>query len=148
MPDRSWPWSSTKVVRWRDKACHVELHSSRLQSAFTWLGLKPVKAGEKEVPWAIRAGTELVVVAFLRALFDGDGYVEHSRVGLTTASERLARQVQMLLLNLGIVATLHPKTVQERIYHVFSVSGPSLRVFVDAVGFGTPAKAAGGVRVP
>ncbi len=137
-----------KVVRWHGKACNIELHSSRLQSAFTWLGLKPVKAGEKEVPWAVRASTKPVVVSFLQALFDGDGYVEQNgRVGLTTASEALARQVQMLLLNLGMVATMHPKTVQERTYHVLSVSGPSLRVFVDTVGFGTPAKAAALERV-
>ena len=44
---------------------------------------------------------------FLSALFEGDGWIDKSStVGLGTASERLAREVQLLLYGLGVPATV------------------------------------------
>ena len=47
---------------------------------------------------------------FLSALFEGDGWIDPtSTVGLGTASEQLAREVQLLLYGFGIPATVASK---------------------------------------
>jgi replicative DNA helicase Mcm len=96
--------------------------------------------------------------AFLRGLFDADGYV-HARndggssVGLCTVSEELAGQIQAMLETYGVYARrrerdrrgvyeleggreIETKKVQ---YHV-EIHGSDIDAFADAVGFGTEEK--------
>ncbi len=134
------------VQRSPQRATNTILHSVHFRTAMDALGLHAAVAPDKVVPWSVLQGTRPIVVAFLRGLFDGDGYVERNRarVGLTTASERLSREVQLLLLQLGIVATRRPKRVAsvQKTYWVVSIGGTSLRQFAAVVGFGTPYKQA------
>jgi intein/homing endonuclease len=65
----------------------------------------------KEVPWAIFQSPESVIVNFLKAYFEGDGWAVNSRhndeiVGCSTRSAALAKGIQQLLLNLGIYSTI------------------------------------------
>jgi len=60
------------------------------------------------VPPAVTRGTREVVRAFLRGYFDGDGYCDR-RAAVSTASARLAEEVQQLLLGLGVVASRRRK---------------------------------------
>ena len=92
----------------------------------------------KMVPWAIMRSPCSVVEAFLRALFEADGGVESKGKAVTfsTASARLAREVQTLLLNLGIVSRIRPKTVKGGVYWVLIIRGlRSRQVFAERVGF-------------
>lgn len=66
------------------------------------LGLSYTKAHDKHVPEAIFRGGTDVWAAFLSGLYDADGSVSRKRVCLTTVSERLATEVQLLLLYLGV----------------------------------------------
>src|SRR5439155_8808504 len=70
------------------------------------LGLDYVPAHHKRVPRSIMRAPRAQVVAFLQGLFDTDGYADkrYGNVELATSSEQLAKEVQLLLLNLGIVA--------------------------------------------
>lgn len=83
-------------------------HSIRPQLV-GWLesiGLKRGLSDDRSVPRCIRSAPEQFVVAFLQALFEGDGYIQQDnkkQVFYTTTSEELHRQVKLLLLNLGIV---------------------------------------------
>ncbi len=77
------------------------------------LGVKAVNAREKEVPFSILTGSRQVVVGFLQGLFDADGNAwENGYVEFSSRSEKLTQQVQLLLLNLGIIAHRTKKTVQ------------------------------------
>lgn len=92
----------------------------------------------KSVPWAILRSPRSVVRAFLRGLFETDGGVENGgrTVSFSTSSEVLGREVQILLLNLGIVSTRSEKVLQEKSYWVLRVRGlNSRRKFADLVGF-------------
>lgn len=92
----------------------------------------------KRVPWSIMQSPRSVVQAFLRGLFETDGGVESGGkvVSFSTSSVRLGREVQTLLLNLGIVATRKPKVVKEKTYWILSVRGLRSRVrFAQEVGF-------------
>jgi len=62
-------------------------------------------AHDAHIPEAVLAGGRGTVSAFLRGLFESDGSISNGVVTLVTASERLAREVQVALLGLGIVST-------------------------------------------
>ena len=99
----------------------------------------------KHVPWSIMQSPAPVVQAFLRGLFETDGGVESggNTVSFSTASERLAREVQVLLLNLGIVSRRKAKWNEkyQRHYHILTVRGLRSRtVFAERVGFMTRKK--------
>ena len=87
----------------------VQLRLSRraLARFFEALGVKPVRASEKEVPWSIFEAPDEIQRAFLRGLFDADGCaVDLSNgtryAGLGSRSDGLLRGVQMLLASFGI----------------------------------------------
>ena len=75
-------------------------------------GLWGLSGAEKHVPEAIFESPEDQIARFLSVLYACDGHVytsaAYSQIGYTTISERLAHDVQHLLLRLGIVATIRP----------------------------------------
>ncbi len=92
----------------------------------------------KMVPWSILRSPRSVVRAFLRGLFEADGGVESGgkTVSFSTASGRLAREVQTLLLNLGIVSRIKPKLVYGKVYWILTIRGLRSRMtFAEQVGF-------------
>ncbi len=81
-------------------------------------GLMGLRSAEKFVPDAIFGLSDEQIVRFLGVMYACDGHVYCSdrlaQVGYTTISERLARDVQHLLLRLGIVATI--RTLKRSVY--------------------------------
>jgi DNA mismatch repair protein MutS len=108
------------------------------------LGLGYTPAHEKRVPPVIRRAPKPLVIAFLQGLFDADGYAEnrYGNVRLATSSPHLAREVQMLLLNLGILASLHVKETKYRPSYQLFIDGIDAIAFHERVGFRLPRKRA------
>jgi replicative DNA helicase len=76
------------------------------------------RSEDKFVPGAIFELPDHQIARFLAVLFGCDGYVHCterlSQIGYTTISERLARDVQHLLLRLGIVSGI--RTLKRKVY--------------------------------
>ncbi len=64
----------------------------------TWVGKG---ACNKYIPDFIMLASKEIKIAFLRGLFDGDGYIKRNKVHLHTSSKILALQVQLLVASLG-----------------------------------------------
>jgi stage V sporulation protein R len=94
-------------------------------------------ARQKKVPDAILRSPETVVRRFLRSYFDCDGYAGDAGVILSTSSETMSEQVQLLLLNFGILS--RRRAQQDGCWHVH-VAGKSAQVFADKIGFGLKRK--------
>ena len=81
-------------------------------------GLMGLRSAEKFVPDAVFGLTDEQIARFLGVMYACDGHVYCSdrlaQIGYTTISERLARDVQHLLLRLGIVATI--RTLKRPVY--------------------------------
>jgi len=112
-----------------------------LRDFLYYLGLDYRAAKDKEVPWAILCAPRETQVAFLRALFDCDGSASgnSTRVVLSTASERLAEQVQLMLLNFGIVSKrtaqwIETKSGKKPCYRV-AFFGINVVLFAQEIGF-------------
>jgi hypothetical protein len=62
---------------------------------------------EKKVPWSVMRNVKDCHVNFIRGLFDTSAeFTPGSKLIFTTGSEKLAIQVQVLLLNMGMVSRL------------------------------------------
>jgi recombination protein RecA len=86
-------------------------------------GLDLVTAQGKTVPQVIRTGGHKAQRAFLSALFEGDGWIDgSSTVGLGTASEQLAHEVQLMLLGLGVPSTVSATWREDYERHYWSVT--------------------------
>jgi recombination protein RecA len=101
-------------------------------------GLEYVNAAGKTVPGCVRTAGHKVQRAFLSALFEGDGWIDPtSTIGLGTASEQLAHEVQLLLYGLGIPCTVSSTFNQtyERDYWAVTVNPSVAHRFLTEVGF-------------
>lgn len=127
----SWR-SDRRGLHWTRKGHRQEL--------LRW-GLEYVKAPCKTVPKIVWQLGPRDRGAFLQGLFDTDGHLGRSRIVLTTASETLGREVQELLLTLGIISkrTSYPG-VKESIYWQVFIGAESLDRFQQLVGFRHPEK--------
>jgi replicative DNA helicase len=106
-------------------------------------GLMGLRSGEKFVPDAIFGLSDEQIARFLGVMYACDGHVYCSdrlaQIGYTTISERLAHDVQHLLLRFGIVATI--RTLKRPVYEgtekvareVRITSQESLRKFCEVV---------------
>jgi DNA polymerase-3 subunit alpha len=97
----------------------------------------------EEVPAALFGVSNRQIALFLGRLWDGDGSLTRQASGhihayYATASERLARQVQHLLLRLGIVASLRHTVFPYRDgrtgWQVHVMAGEQIRRFAEVIG--------------
>ena len=120
--------------RWR-----ALFHSEMLSDLLTdEIGLTHgPSAAEKAVPEAIMRSPRAVVSAFLRALFDCDGYAGKQGVILSTKSDRISQDVQLLMLNFSILS--RRRRQHDGVWHVH-VTGASAATFASEIGFGLTRK--------
>lgn len=129
--------------------------SVQLRRLLADLDLGYHQAHEKHVPRSIMRAPQAIVAAFLQGLFDTDGFANnrYGGVQLSTTSERLAREVQLLLLNFGIIASRRVRQTRCRPAHLVSIYGRDAIRFHRLIGFRLPrkqarAELASSVRMP
>ena len=117
------------------------VHSVIVREFLSWLGVNRTRAGEKCIPHAVRRGGRGIMRAFLRGLFDGDASVILRKpcIEFCTKSERLAREVQIALLGLGILASRRHRSamVSGERQTYWRVVINDLQAFEREVGFGS-----------
>ena len=122
----------------KNKAFDIVIGSKHLKEFLLYLGMNSSKSPQKEIPRAIREAPKKIVIAYLRALFDNDGYVGKSSVEFCISSKKLASQVHLALLNFGIVSSLTIKKVKNYAhneYYRLSIFGEEARKFIQEIGF-------------
>ncbi|WP_253666679.1 adenosylcobalamin-dependent ribonucleoside-diphosphate reductase [Thermoanaerobacterium thermosaccharolyticum] len=120
-----------KEVKRSNGVYHLSYHSKYFVEFFKELGVKHVKAENKQVPQSIYKAPYEAVVGFLQALFTADGSVRDnpksnsSWVVLTSKSKKLLQGVQMLLINLGIKSVIlnRSRKPREGMFKYISVNG-------------------------
>ncbi|MBK3332100.1 hypothetical protein GWK41_03340 [Persephonella atlantica] len=94
------------------------------------------KSSDKEIPYVVLKSSKKVQKAFLKALFEGDGSVYETaravNVSYSSKSKKLVKQLQVLLLNFGIISRVHRDRQNFRLI----ISGyENLKLFKERVGF-------------
>jgi DNA mismatch repair protein MutS len=111
LSERLFGYAPTRKANGKD----YSISSTYLRQWLHQIGLDYATAATKRTPQCILCAPRECVVAYLQGLFDTDGYGKYGNVFLTTASRLLALETQMLLLNLGIVASLREKIARGKV---------------------------------
>lgn len=120
--------------------------STQLRAFLLHLGMSQGKAETKRIPRAILQAPQSVVAAFVRGLFDADGSIEKrdGAVTFSTVSPVLARHLQIVLLNFGVVAARSIKngTYKGAVHrsHLLCIAGQEAQHFHELIGFGLERK--------
>ena len=119
--------------------------SSQLYQLLAHLGVSTKTAPHERIPWSILLAPQAIVRAYLRGLYDTDGGVERkSVVSITLTSERLIRELQVVLLNFGIVASKGLKRTRyhgkPHIAHRLVIAGSEVDRFAELIGFSVERK--------
>lgn len=130
-----------RIFGWTEEENNADVPGYQIWSFLGMCGIDPALSTDKRVPpLVMRAGRESVV-GFLRGFFEAEGHaIEGSGVEVSSASERLLREVHLLLLRLGIVSVLKPKQGQDHTYWQLSIFSEDARLFLQQVGFVTRQK--------
>ncbi len=141
----SYTYTNDRTERTRgDDPWNLRVHSVQLRRFLTFLGYGKSTPSTKYVPAMIMKSPKNVVASFLSGLFETDGTVtKDGAISYTTASHRLASEVQLLLLNFGIVtrlSTKHNKKYGRNYYQVSLVGSRSNNTFISEIGFLTVRK--------
>ncbi|HEU5471518.1 MAG TPA: vitamin B12-dependent ribonucleotide reductase [Actinophytocola sp.] len=138
-------------LEWHRRYAHGEAEISQRDIAEAALaGRQPVRGAETAVPRRLYTAPLPVVAAYLRSLFQAEGYLvagEHSTlIGLDMISEELVRGVQALLARFGIFARVG-RGVDERanrndLWDIRIQDLGDRRIFADEIGFSDPVQAA------
>ena len=116
---------------------YYHVNSLQIRAFLETVGLGYHTAYYKHIPESILQAPREFVVAFLQGLFDTDGYAEkrYGNSQLSTSSYRLAQEVQMCLLNLGILSSLKTKKTPKKPNYLVNIYGADAIAFHTKVGF-------------
>ncbi len=120
---------------------NLVIASSQFYQILLHLGLSAGKAETKCVPKAILTAPEQIVSAFLSGIFDADGSVEKrdGNITFSSISEKLVNQIQIILLNFGIVSAKSNKRGtylgNPHFSFLLTVSGEEAEKFDQLIGF-------------
>ncbi|WP_457642765.1 DNA gyrase subunit A, partial [Persephonella sp.] len=94
------------------------------------------KSEEKEIPSVVLLSSKKIQRAFLRALFEGDGSIYETaralNISYSSKSKKLLKQLQVLLLNFGIISRIHSDRSNFRLI----ITGyENIKLFMENVGF-------------
>jgi ribonucleoside-diphosphate reductase alpha chain len=110
------------------------------------VGFRRARSSERRVPASVFTAAKTLQVSYLQGLFGADGAKTHkkSQVTLSSASKELLRDVQLILLNLGMRSSIKFSAKRERgrAQGQLKINGESYGRFLNIIGFPlTPAKA-------
>jgi len=121
---------------------HLKYCSQAFSNFVTWFGIKS-GAKNKDIPDKVLSLPKKFQSAFLSGYFDGDGSAgKNGRVTCTSSSEKLIRELQIILLNYGICSfktcVITPPTKKSKVFSTgyrLEIGGYNARLFFDQIGF-------------
>jgi DNA mismatch repair protein MutS len=119
----------------------LRISSHQIRLFLATLGLNYSTTHDKHIPESLLRAPRRFIVVFLQGLFDtrGDANNVQDNVTLTISSHRLAQQVQLCLLNLGILSSVALKR-KARATYLLRINSTDITAFHTQVGFRLPQK--------
>jgi ribonucleoside-diphosphate reductase alpha chain len=136
---RKFTGSATRVQTQATMVRCIATERAAAIAAFGARGFAPAKGPEKRVPKFVFTAPKEEQLRYLQGLFCADGSKTHRKpqVTLSSASLELLRDVQLLLLDLGMRSNIkyYPHRPTGRAWGQLKVNGESYHRFLDLVGF-------------
>ncbi len=89
----------------------------------------------KTIPSSILCSPKEYVVEFLKAYFEGDGSISKTQIYSASVSLELSKQIQLLLLNFGIISSFKTVNVKNVDYYLVDIHGKEIDIFMKEIGF-------------
>jgi ribonucleoside-diphosphate reductase alpha chain len=106
-----------------------------IREYFRQIGLTQSNALTKEVPQCIFSAPSNIVASFIRGLFDTDGGLSNSYIEYATSSEKLSKQIQVILANFGIISTRKVRQTKRNPSYRITIYGKNMDLFLQTIGF-------------
>jgi excinuclease ABC B subunit len=101
-------------------------------------------AKNKRVPSLFYNLSDEDLGTFLRAMFDGDGWVERNSLHYLSASKELISDIRNLLLRFKITSRMSLKKVKDKFFYQLNISGKeNLTIFYEKIDFSIDYKTEG-----
>jgi hypothetical protein len=122
------------------KTDRIFFHSKQLVELLKYIGYNFQKADKKYIPNCILKSPLSVQKAVIQGLYDTDGGVSPHTINYTTTSEIMGKQVQQILLNIGINTSRHILKNEDidnnwKCSYRLNISGKSALKFTNIIGF-------------
>lgn len=122
---------------WLENNCEYVVEDKNMKKYMQEIGLNFKKDYDKEIPECIMTAPKEIVVATLRGIFDCLSTArEDYDLRMTLKSEKLANQIQLLLLNFGIISA---KKNKEEGFEI-KFFGKNTRIFIKEIGTNIPSR--------
>jgi ribonucleoside-diphosphate reductase alpha chain len=112
-----------------------EVYSIYAREYFRQIGLKQADALNKEVPHCIMSAPKNIVAAFIRGLFDTDGGLSNAYIEYATSSEKMSKQIQVILSNFGIISTRKVKQTKRNPSYRICIFSKNMDIYLREIGF-------------
>ena len=120
----------------------IEMYSTTIIDYMEQAGMGQLKSEFKLIPWSILQSPKHIVSSFIAGYFDGDGCVYHDgksskQIIFTSKSEKLIRQLTIVLLNYGIMGyfAINKKKGYDDCYQLRISRGEYLKIFSNEIPF-------------
>ncbi|MDA1337378.1 MAG: ribonucleoside reductase class II [bacterium] len=145
-----WRYLNTKEILQYNGVYHLIYGSKAFVEYVKAFGVKAVRAQQKEVPHTLWQAPREAVIGFLQGLFSADGTIniyeknQTRYIRLTSKSEKLLKQVQILLANLGVISTIYDRSRKpsikmgyqnDGICFELNIAKTNIGIFLEKVGF-------------
>lgn len=120
------------------KDMSIKLRSNLSSEIVGKVGANYGLAKDKNIPRRIKNAPEELVKAFLAGYLESDGHMGKDNFEVVSASKTLLEDIQLILMNLGIVATLkdkHAKNYPDNDYYRLFVMGDSYYKLLEEIPF-------------
>jgi len=116
----------------------IDIYFKGFWQFFEKYNIKKCLSYHKEVPKIIRSSDKNTQINFLKGLFDTDGGFEKTGVvTLCSVSKKLIKEVQMMLLNFGIISGVRKKKTKSKFGKAFilTIGSDDVKLFYELIGF-------------
>jgi superfamily II DNA or RNA helicase/intein/homing endonuclease len=124
-----------KIHDSRSLAKDIYVHSKKYRKKLLDLGFEICYSTEKTIPKHIRMANKKSLSAFIRGLYETDGWVEDTPiVCIALSSKKLIEQLHLLLLNFGILASKRVKKTTHHDSYQLTIYREYIPKFIQEIG--------------
>ena len=125
-------YRSLNLNFWKRNKNDIVYYSKPISNFYKIFGCNAI---EKKIPDFVYNLSNKQLTHFLRALFDGDGWVEPNSVLLLSASKELIYDIKNLLLRFGITSRITHKKMKKIFYKLNITGRENLLLFKKNISF-------------
>ncbi|MEK6895134.1 MAG: LAGLIDADG family homing endonuclease, partial [Nanoarchaeota archaeon] len=130
-------------LRFREEKSYwqIRAYSRILAQLFRQIYLEKDKTHNEKIPSIILRSSDKSLASFIAGFFDAEGYISKSRIAAGFNNEKLAKQIQLAFLRLGIIASINEYDNRKNPYsnnirYTIAIDDlESIKKFYNLIGF-------------